>query len=139
MISRRCVVRMKIPFPSISNRLAVFAHMYICRQTDSPMYEFVKCQTLKPYMLTNNTMQHFWDEEADITRNPFTHTTRIDCDKTFQSASVKYDDRLLTAPRRDVCDDVISSVEKELLSDGFKIVALNENDLVSLNPLITKI
>lgn len=28
-------------------------------------------------------MTHYWDENADITRNPFSRTTRIDCDKTL--------------------------------------------------------
>ena len=139
MISRRCVVRMKIPFPSINSRLAVLAHMYICRQADSPRYEFVKCQTLKPYMLTGNTIRHFWDEEADIARNPFTHTTRIDCDKTFRTTTVEYDDRSLTISRRDVCEEIIFHVEEELQADGFSIIALNEDELVSINALITKL
>jgi hypothetical protein len=87
-------------------------------------------------MLNNNTMTHYWDEKADITRNPFSHTTRIDCDKTFKTYGVTYDDALKTTSRPDVSEEVFLSVEAELLADGFKVIDVSEGDLKALNSLI---
>ena len=127
---------MKVPYPTINDGMALSAHMYICRQSDSLLHEFVKCQTLKPYMLINNPMRHYWDERADITRNPFSRTTRIDCDKTFKTYAVSYDDSMKTTLRPDVSDDVFNSVERELLADGFDEIDVEQNDLKLLNKLI---
>lgn len=87
-------------------------------------------------MLINNPMTHYWDENADITRNPFSRTTRIDCDKTFKTYSVRYDDALKTTSRPDVSDDVFNSVEAELLADGYEKIDILENDLRTINTLI---
>ena len=127
---------MRVPYPSVSDGMALNSHMYICRTSGPSCYEFIKCQTLKPYMLINNPMTHYWDESADISRNPFSRTTRIDCDKTFKTYSVTYDDALKTTSRPDVSDNVFNSVEAELLADGFQAIDVPENDLKSLNSLI---
>ena len=42
---------------------------------------------------------------SDIKRNPFNHTTIIDCDKIFTSVKCKYDLEMRTTSRTDVCDD----------------------------------
>lgn len=136
MINQRDVIRMKVPYPTVSDKLALSPHMYICRTKGASYHEFVKCQTLKPYMLIENTMEHYWDEKADITRNPFKHTTRIDCDKTFKTYSVTFDDALKTTSRPDVCEDVLNAVESELLADGYEEIDVPEDDLKSLNLLI---
>jgi len=139
LINQRDVIRMKIPYPSINDKLAVSAHMYICRRSASPEYEFVKCQTLKPYMLLNNTMRHYVDEDADINRNPFQHKTRIDCDKVFSTRTVEYDNSLLTPIRKDVCEDTFALIEQEIQADGFDEKALDEIKLVLINKFIKKI
>lgn len=139
MISEKDVVRMKVPYPSISDGLALSSHMYICKTVNSTIREFVKCQTLKPYMLTNNTMQHYCDEQPDITRNPFRRVTRIDCDKLFATSSVRYDLGLRTDSRTDVCQALYDVVVKELEEDGYTRVGVNETELMSINPLITGI
>ncbi len=136
MISRKDVIRMKIPYPSISSGLASTAHMYICRSVNGLDYEYVKCQTLKPYLITQNLMKHFIDENPDINRNPFSRTTRIDCDKTFCTHGVTYDDAMKTTVRPDVCDDLFDSIELELLADGYCAVNLPENELQAINGLI---
>lgn len=136
MINQRDVIRMKVPYPTVSDSLALKAHMYICRVSGDSYYEFVKCQTLKPYMLINNTMTHYWDEQPDISRNPFTRTTRIDCDKTFKTYSVIYDDALKATARPDVCEEVFNSVENELVADGYEEIDVPEDDLKMLNSLI---
>lgn len=127
---------MKVPYPTVSDGMALNSHMYICRTAGTSCYEFIKCQTLKPYMLIDNPMTHYWDENADITRNPFSRKTRIDCDKTFKTYSVTYDDALKTTTRPDVSGDVFDSVEAELLADGYDEIDVAENDLKSLNFLI---
>ena len=37
------------PYPSITDGMAMASHMYICRTQSGTDYEYVKCQTLKPY------------------------------------------------------------------------------------------
>lgn len=138
MIDERSVIRMKFPYPSINSRLAVQAHMYICKSSEHPKFSFVKCQTLKPYMLINNPLRHFIDELVNIERNPFSRTTRIDCDKLFSTWKVSYGDGLLATRRHDVCQALYDDVLAELEQDGWEDVAIeNEREIAELNPLIT--
>ena len=130
---------MKIPYPSINSALAVAAHMYICKENINHRYEYIKCQTLKPYMLCGNQMQHYYDEKADISRNPFQRTTRIDCDKLFITNTVEYADGLKTTKRTDVCIALYNAVLKELNADGYINISVDENVLQNLNSLITPI
>lgn len=127
---------MKVPFPSISDEMAVSPHMYICHKRAGTNYEYIKCQTLKPYMLINNPMIHYHDEQPNISRNPFTRPTRIDCDKLFRTTTVCYDDRLKTSNRTDVCDQLFRSVQVELQKDGYSVIPINEIELKNLNRLI---
>ena len=113
--------------------------MYICYSSNNTEYEFVKCQTLKPDMLIKKPIKHYWDENADINRNPFSRTTRIDCDKKFVTSAVQYNDSLKTTNRPDVCDDTMNHIESEMSYNEYRTIALNEDDLVHLNPLVTKI
>lgn len=138
MISEKDVIRMRIPFPTVSSQLALKAHMYICGKESAPHYGFIKCQTLKPYMLNRKIISHYVDEPPDRSRNPFSVKSRIDCDKLFVSYTVQYDDRLKTTLRPDVCDDLYREVRKELTSHEYDNVALDEDALVALNNLITK-
>ena len=139
MIKEKDVVRMKVPYPSINDGLALSSHMYICKTADSTLREFVKCQTLKPYMLIRGTMKHYCDEQPDILRNPFKHTTRIDCDKLFATNTVKYDLRLRTDARTDICQSLYDEITKELEQDGYTNINMNEAELKGLNPYITSI
>ena len=128
---------MKIPFPSINSMLAVSSHMYICVRSEGNLYEFVKCQTFKPYMLINQPIQNYYDEKPNINRNPFTQTTRIDCDKIFITSNVNYDEKLLTNLRKDVCEDLFKEIQKKISADKCEYVQLDEENLVILNTLIT--
>lgn len=139
MINKKDVIRMKVPYPSVSSKLALTSHMYICKTVSGPLREFVKCQTLKPYMLINDIISHYCDEQPDINRNPFNKTTRIDCDELFVTESVKYDLRLRTDSRPDVCKELYDNVIKELEIDGYKRIKINESELLKLNLLITKL
>lgn len=130
---------MKVPYPSVSSGLALNSHMYICKTVSGPLREFVKCQTLKPYMLINDIMRHYCDEQPNIKRNPFKRATRIDCDKLFTTNSVKYDLKLRTDFRPDICKELYDDVIKELEADGYKRITINENNLLKLNSLITKL
>lgn len=138
MINKKDVIRMKVPYPSVSGGLALNPHMYICKTALGTMHEFIKCQTLKPYMLINNVMLHYWDEQPDINRNPFKKVTRIDCDKLFVTNTVKYDLKLRTHSRPDVCKELYDRVIRELEADGYKKIRIDEDKLSKLNPLITK-
>lgn len=139
MIKEKDTIRMKIPYPTIHSGLAMTTHMYICKENIMHRCEFVKCQTLKPYMLTENVMKHYVDENAEIARNPFQRTTRIDCDKVFLTTSVEYDDSLKTTTRSDVCEELFNRVLSELDKDGYVVISINESELQSLNPLIRSI
>lgn len=136
MINAKDVITMLVPFPNINSGLAAKAHMYICWHSDDPHYRFVKCQSLKPYMIGNPMFRHYIDEPADLTRNPFNHPSRIDCDKSFVTGSVVYDDELKTSSRPDVCDELYGRILDELFSDGYTDNIINEYELVSLNRLI---
>lgn len=136
MIKEKDVIRMKVPFPDIESGLAVRAHMYICERVSNGSYGFVKCQTLKPKMLGGKLMIHYIDEPADINRNPFSHTSRIDCDKLFTTKSVVYKDEMKTTSRPDVCLELFNDVQSELRADGYDIVKVREKDLVSINTCI---
>lgn len=139
LINKQDVIRIKMPFPDISSDLATKSHMYICHNVNNNTVKFVKCQTLKPYMLTNSIMKHYWDEFPNINRNPFKHKTRIDCDKEFITYNIEYDDKLKTTIRPNVCLDTMQHIDKELLFDGYISNNINEDDLISLNPLVKKI
>lgn len=139
MIKTKDVLRMKVPYPSISDTLAISPHMYICKTADAPNYEFIKCQTLKPYMMFGGVFNHYVDEPADIIRNPFQRTTRIDCDKVFTTSTVVYNDMLKTTTRPDVCQELFDKIVIELVKDGHDTISLNEDELVRINPFITKI
>jgi len=139
LINPKDVVRIKVPYPDISSELAVTTHMYICHCTSGNTVKFVKCQTLKPYMLLNSPIKHYWDESPDISRNPFKNETRIDCDKEFVTYGVTYDDRLKTTTRPDVCEDIMSHVLSELFSDGYDTNDINESELCLLNRLVTAV
>lgn len=139
MINTKDVIRMKVPYPSINSGLAYNAHMYICARCDTPNYGFIKCQTLKPYMLSSGLFKHFIDEEPDINRNPFIRTTRIDCDKLFTTASVKYDDTLKTSARPDVCEDLYYDILHELAMDSYDTITIDEIMLKALNSKISDI
>lgn len=86
-------------------------------------------------MLINSPMTNYHDESPDITRNPFTKKTRIDCDKLFLTSNVSYDIRLKTTTRPDVSDDLFNVVQQKL-SNGYSEVVINECELKSLNTLI---
>lgn len=137
MIRSRDVVRMKVPYPSVNSKLAAAAHMYICKKKENHLYEFIKCQTLKPYMFSGNQIVHYCDEMPDILRNPFQRTTRIDCDKLFITQTVEYADGLKTTSRPDVCDDLFRAVLQELDLGDYLEVMVNEMELCVLNSLIT--
>lgn len=137
MINKKDVIRIKIPYPSVNSGLAQSAHMYICKESSNYKYEYVKCQTLKPYMFKNGTMRHYCDEQADLSRNPFEHATRIDCDKVFATELVKYDELLKTTRRSTVCDDLFQKVLAELAADGYNKEKVDETELTLLNDLVT--
>lgn len=139
MISAKDVLRLRIPYPSISDKLAISSHMYICKTANATDYEYVKCQTLKPYMLANPIFKHYVDEPADISRNPFQRTTRIDCDKTFSSSGLQYNDKLKTTSRPDICQELYDEIIRELSKDGYDEITMDSNKLMSINPLVTKI
>ena len=136
MIKERHVVRMKIPFPSASSELAYSPHMYICMKAVPPQYKFVKCQTLKPYMLISNVIKNYCDEAPDISRNPFKHMTRIDCDKTFCTSGVEYDAGLLTTARPDICKELFAEIQDKLCGEN---ILLDKAELLELNVLIRDI
>lgn len=136
MIKERDVIRMKVPFPSVRDDLALQAHMYICRNESVPEYGFLKCQTVKPWMIGSDTIAHYVDEPADPSRNPFRHDSRIDCDKLFVTSGVKYEDGLKTDIRPDICQELYESVKAELDADGYLSIRIDESDLVRINPFI---
>ena len=138
MINPKDVIRMYVPFPSISSQLAVSKHMYVCKYREDLEYEYVKCQTFKPALLSNGTIKHGVVEYPESNRNPFKAITIIDCDKLFCSSSVKYGNELLTSVRKDISQKVYDKVIRELEADGVHRIKLDEDGLCSINQFILK-
>ncbi len=124
---------MKVPYPNMNSNLAIQAHMYICRTADFNNYKFIKCQTLKPYMLYSNPINNYHDEYPDENRNPFTRPTRIDCDKIFNSINVSYSDNLLATTRRDINNDLFNILLEKIDSQLPKNIFLDRINLARLN------
>lgn len=139
MINRKDVITVRVPFPNISSDLAITSHMYICKSKTGTCHELVKCQSFKPYMLIRQDVISYIDEEADTTRNPFKQKTRIDCDKIFITTNVEYDSALRTSTRPNICDGLADQIDEVMANNSPTRHCLNEDELVSLNRLITKI
>lgn len=142
MINAGDVIRLKIPFPDINATLAKQAHMYICcfKEADSKhTRKFVKCQTLKPYMLQNDDIKHFIDEMPDVSRNPFLYTTRIDCDKHFRTEYLLFDIALRTTIRADICAELMAEIIDTMQIFIPKEYTLNKAELLQINPLVKEI
>lgn len=88
-------------------------------------------------MIGSPLFTHYVDEEADITRNPFIHATRIDCDKSFIIRSAHYDERLKTGSRPDVCQELFNDVLQQLIADGYLDISMDVQEITELNHLIT--
>lgn len=116
---------MNVPYSLIIDGMDMASYMYICRTQSGTYYEYVKCQMLKLYILINNTMAQYHDEKPDLTKNPFTRTTRIDCNKLFSTYTVTYDVQMKITNRLDVCDDLFSKMEQELLTYGYQDININ--------------
>lgn len=127
---------MKVPYPTISSKLAYQSHMYICYKKEDTDYKFLKCQTLKPYMLDNTPIKNFIDEIPNKLRNPFKKTTRIDCDKSFNTLNVEYSVELLTEIRKDISKDVHNTINAMIDYNNISIIKVNEDELVSINKYI---
>jgi uncharacterized protein (UPF0210 family) len=133
LIKKMDVVTMKVPFPSISSKLAVMAHMYVCLE-EGINKEFVKCQTFKPiHLLANKPPFRYIVESPDITRNPFQKKTTIDCDKAFCVTNVEISPDLLTKTRRNVCSELFTEITNKIKHSAFKKEILNTTELLRLN------
>lgn len=154
MIEPNDVIRMFVPFPDISSDLrnskgvsetgfpgfrAVHSHMYICRLKGGALREFVKCQTVKPYMLYRKDITNYIDESPDPARNPFQNKTRIDCDKLFVSSGVRYLKKMRTTVRPDICGELAEEIGKIIASAPPKRIRLDAREILALNPLAEKI
>lgn len=130
---------MKLPFPNSQSRLALNSHMYICLRRGSKKI-MVKCQTARPtHLLSNKPPFKYVSESADITRNPFTNTTLVDCDKTFSINDVEIDASLLTTIRKDICHPLFVQINSELQHPNCGNELINTSDLLALNHLIRQI
>ena len=137
MISRRDVIRVRIPFPTINSALASNSHMYICHKANSDAIRLIKCQTLKPYMLGSDLFKHYVDENPDPSRNPFKHVTRIDCDKEFEVFNLDFDESLKTTIRPNISKDLMTRVEEELDHSELQIIHIDQDQMRILNRMVT--
>ncbi|OSP86020.1 hypothetical protein B9W73_12600 [Lactococcus lactis] len=129
MINVGEVSNLKVPFPSVSSRLARQAHMYICVEKNSN-FVFVKSQTFKAPLLTR--VSNYIIERSDINRNPFSRETLIDLDKDFQvSRDVEISRASLCYRRKDVCSELFSDIDNKINHPLHKV--LETKKLVALN------
>lgn len=136
MINTQDVVRLKIPFPSISSALAYKAHMYICHDKIENVQKLVKCQTYKlSVIMGTNAVKHYIKEKPNIERNPFNKITLIDCDKSF-NVQIELPESLLPKTRRNVCKELHSEILSKLQEDGYKEYMLSDTELQLINSKI---
>lgn len=133
MIKTKDVIKLKIPYPRVTSCLAVRRHMYICKDNDGTTSRLIKCQTYKPALVVNGTIQNYVIEEADLSRNPFAHQTIIDCDKLFHSELVNVPDSLRTNNRRDISDSLYQDILNKLISPVVENIDINL--IKQLNPV----
>ena len=132
------VVRMKVPFPSIQDNLAVRPHMYVCIE-DGGNKRFLSCQTKKPSMLSKNKPPFIYiDEAKDITRNPFDHPTLISCDYAFGIGNIHVNSKLLATNRKDVCQELYEEICQTIQHSSFHTKPINKANLLSINGLLQK-
>jgi hypothetical protein len=125
---------MRIPFPDVSSDLAVKAHMYICLEKGRTNKEFLKCQTSKPiHKLKDRPPFKYVEESPDVTRNPFNNTTIIDCDKSFYVENVVISLDILAFRRRNICEELFSSIISEIQHSAFIKEQLDSSLLTSIN------
>lgn len=107
--------------------------MYVCL-VEGKNKELLKCQTSKPmHLLKNKPPFKYVEEKPNLVRNPFKNKTIIDCDKSFGINNVSISTDLLTAARRNICEDLFSSINAEITHDKFVKIHLNPSDLLTLN------
>lgn len=126
---------MRVPFPQIDSALAVRSHMYICIE-EGTQKEFVKCQTFKPvHLISNRRPYKNITEEPDLTRNPFSNKTTIDCDKSFTLENVILKKSLVTERRKNVCTELFNDIIEKINHGDFVKESLEQSQFLSLNPL----
>lgn len=127
---------MKIPFPTISDVLAVRNHMYICIK-EGQEKEFVKCQSLKPYHLRRGSQPIIRVIEVnDASRNPFKNKTIIDCDKKFEINGITIPTDLLCTIRPDVCNELFQDVVSSLSHSNLHNYVLPADEVAHINSRI---
>lgn len=136
MIKKQDVVSLFVPFPNIDSKLALNSHMYICHRVVEGETDLIKCQTFKNKYFIENNLKHKVVEDPDISRNPFNKKSLIDCDKLFKFIGVYIPETLLAKKRRDVCPELFSHVEMELVADGYTVPRVNLVELVDINGLL---
>lgn len=110
------------------------AHMYICERCDQHDYCLIKCQSFK-----NNfyKLHNFIIERPNKNRNPFLHTSLIDCDKRFSLKSVMISEEILTKKRRDISYELFTDIENKIDEEKCVNNDIDRNLLNSLNSKIT--
>lgn len=136
MIEKREVVRLKIPYPDIRSGLASKVHMYICIKKVHATKRLVKCQSMKLSSIISGATNYII-EAADINRNPFSHTTLIDCDKLF-IVDVTIPRTLLTKPRSDISQILYDEVVKKMISGIPSRHKLPRDEMAALNESIQR-
>lgn len=133
MIETRDVVRLYMPFPDITSDLAVKLHMYICRESHDDSYVYLKCQSLKPSMIGDPRFVYYVDEDANSTRNPFRHTTRIDCDKLFGIRDVIMEDSLKLGTHCKVSENLMNDIETVLKASRPEVIQMDREEVRRIN------
>jgi len=136
LIEEREVVRLKIPYPDIQSDLAKAVHMYICVKKVHSTKRLVKCQSMKLKNIIGGAgISNYIIENADSNRNPFAHTTLIDCDKLF-SVDALIPRTLLTESRPDIAPELFQAILSKLADGVPSKHKLSKTELEYLNPKI---
>lgn len=134
MISPKDVITLRVPYPNTASGLAVKPHMYICINALNLTYEFVKCQSFKPYHAMPNSLPiNRIVEQPNTNANPFCHPTVIDLDKVFTSTQLSFPDSLKTVQG---INDALFLRIQNLISEETERIALSCDELRAVNPIL---
>lgn len=141
MIDAKDVVTLKMPFPDISSKLAITAHMYICRHNQKSHKKFIKCQTFKnSLVIKRNPVVKQWIK-IDKNNYPFLKkkSSLIDCDKEFHLNHVKIPRTLIAGDGTAKIDDnLLDQITHKLISGSKTTNIIGTEEFLSCNPICKK-
>jgi hypothetical protein len=133
LIEKREVILLKIAYPDLHSGLAKVAHMYICYQKVNQTKRLLKCQSYKLSNIVGGSgINRYVIEQPNLSRNPFTKTTIIDCDKLFLTKETISRD-FLHEGRNNISEELYDSIDAKIRGYNPIRIKLSKDAIAVLN------